>query len=227
MSQSDITTATPGAAAAPAAPAVQIPEDYEELKSYRDRYNQLAETITPYLDDIRPIIEDDESREFWRSARSTYEQQKEARKPRLTPELEMIRDEFKETLTPLVEYVGSERTAKERAEQERIASAQQANLDYAKRLVAERPQLAEDDYAGIGMLAAYAANRNISLEEAYKRAGDRFASAPPPKEKPPTSLRGDGAAPGVPGESKLPPIKSTVDLRKRLANNLRAAGMKG
>ena len=50
------------------------PDDYAELKGYRDKYNALAETISPYIDDIRPIIENEEDREYVRTARRRHPQ---------------------------------------------------------------------------------------------------------------------------------------------------------
>jgi hypothetical protein len=223
---------TPGAVA-PSAPQVTYPEDYEELKGYRDRYNSLAETLSPYVDDIRPIIEDEDRRNFWREANKTYEDRLKAREPEIAPEFQPLVKHFEEKFAPVVEYATNqqkreaEAAAKAEAETKGAAeAAQRANLEYAKKLAAERPDLADDEFAGIGMLAAYAANRGISLEEAWNRKGSSMG-APVKREKPPTSLRGDAAAPGVPGESTEPKITSMKGLTKRLASNLRAAGMKG
>jgi hypothetical protein len=216
--------ATPSPGVSPAAPSV--PQDYEELKKFREDYEPTIAAIAPYIDDIRPIVENERTREFLRKARTTYEKELESQAPQLSPELSMVRDEFRRELDPIVGYIKDERKAKEYAAAKAKEEAGQANLAYANRLVAERPDLAEDDYAGIQMLASYAAPRGISLEEAWKRKGTSLG-APAPKVAPPRSLRGDAAAPGVPGESKEPPIKSARDLTRRLAANLRAGGMKG
>lgn len=214
----------------PPAPGPQIqyrePDDYQELRSRAAQFDQLSATLSPYIDDIRPIIEDEETRNFIRSARETLKQQQELRKPQIDPGLAQIRDEFRSVLEPVVGYVNSERTAKEQAATDSKNAALAANTAYAQRLAAERPDLAEDDYAGIGMLAAYAQHRGISLEEAWNRKGGSL-SAPVKRATPPTSLRGDAAAPGVPGESRNERITGPKDLRSRLAANLRAGGMKG
>lgn len=209
-----------------AEPQYREPEDYQELRATALRYQQLNEQLSPYIDDIRPIIEDEETRNFIRTARETLKQQQELRKPQIDPGLAQIRDEFRSVLEPVVGYVNSEREAKELTKKQAEDAAQAANVAYAQRLAAERPDLAEDNYAGIGMLAAYAANRKISLEEAWNSQNGRF-SAPQKRVTPPTSLRGDAAAPGVPGESRAEPIRGPKDLRARLRANLVAAGMKG
>lgn len=216
-------------------PQVQYrePDDYKELQGYRDRYNQLSETLAPYVDDIRPIIENEGDREYWRTARKSRDLLQQQQEPTMDPQFRPLVDHFEKQFAPVVEYATNaqkrEREAAEATERETKAESDKAfkaNEDYARRLIADRPDLAEDNFAGVGMLAAYAANRGISLEEAWTRKGNTLG-APPKKVTPPTSLRGDAAAPGVPGESKAPPIKSKVDLRNRLAANLRAGGMKG
>jgi hypothetical protein len=213
---------TPGA---PPAPAVTYPSDYEELKARAQEYKNFREALAPYEDDILPIVQDEDTRKFWRSARETYQQRLAAQEPQLDPAMAKVRDEFKTALDPIVEYIGSERKAKEDSKKAAEEAAQRANVDYAQRLAAERPDLAEDNFAGIGMLAAYAANRGMSLEDAYKTAGSRF-SAPPARKAPPTALRGEAAAPGVPGESRQEKATTLKGIRQRLADNLRA-GMKG
>lgn len=219
----------------PGQPTVQYrePDDYAELKGYRDRYNALSETLAPYVEDIRPIIEDEGSREYWRTARKSRDLLQQQQEPQMDPQFAPLVSHFEKQFAPVVEYATNaqkrEREATEAKENETKAEQQKsfkANEDYARRLIAERPDLAEDNFAGVGMLAAYAANRGISLEEAWTRKGNTMG-APAKKVTPPTSLRGDSAAPGVPGESKAPAIKSRVDLTRRLAANLRAGGMKG
>ncbi len=211
------TSATPPVTA----PAVTYPSDYEELKAAKTEYENFRAALAPYEDDILPIVQDEDTRKFWRSARETYQQRLAAQEPQLDPGIAKVRDEFKAALDPIVEYIGSERSAKEQTKKAAEEAAQRANVDYAQRLAAERPDLAEDNFAGIGMLAAYAANRGVSLEEAYKTAGSRF-SAPPARKAPPTALRGDAAAPGVPGESQKERATTLKGLRQRLADNLRS-----
>lgn len=219
----------------PGVPAVQYrdPEDYAQAKADAQRYIELRDTIAPYVDDIRPIVEDEAQREYWRTARRTRETLQQQQEPQMDPQFRPLVDHFERQFAPVVEYATNaqkrEREAAEAKENEtkaEQATAFKANEDYARRLIVERPDLAEDTFAGIGMLAAYAANRGISLEEAWTRKGNTLG-APPKKVTPPTSLRGDAAAPGVPGESKASKITSRAGLQARLAANLRAGGMKG
>lgn len=201
---------------APATPTV--PDDYEELKAFRA---QVEQTIAPYWEDIRPIVEDEAQRTFWKQARQNYEAAQKTVEPDIPDELKPVVDRFEKRLSPLVDYLEAERKSKEDAQKAQLETAQKANLEYAQRLAAERPDLAEDNYAGIEMLAAYASKRGYSLEDAWKRIGNSF-SAPVKREAPPRSLRGSATAPGVPAESETPKGSSRTDILNRLKTNIRA-----
>jgi hypothetical protein len=218
-----VTDPSPQATPESTAPAVTYPSDYEELKREVQARREAFSQLEPYADVIERIVQDPDKYTFAKSALETYDERLEKQKPQYTPELALLREEVGKELTPVLEYVNSERTAKEQAKKDAEQAAQQANVAYAQRLAAERPDLAEDNFAGIGMLAAYAANRGVSLEDAYKSAGSRFSAPPPAKKTPPASLRGDTAAPGVPGESRQEKATTLSSMRKRLADNMRAA----
>lgn len=204
-----------------AAPATTVPDDYEELKAFRDNYRPFLEKIAPVWEDISPLVDSDEEREYVRQARQARTRMLEEQKPKLTPELQRIRDEFATELQPVIDWAKAEKEAKQSWEQSQQQQAQQANLDYAKRLVAERPDFAEDNYAVINMLAQYAFRDKLSLEEAYKRNIGRFAGAAPKREPPPRSLSAGAAAPGIPGESTAPKAKTRKDFRARLIANMK------
>lgn len=210
-----------------AAPSQSIPDDYEELKAFRAQFEPGLRAIAPYWDEyVKPIIEDEQEREFLKTARASRQQFIDSQKPKLSPEMQLVRDEFESKLTPIVEYVQSERQQREDASKASVAAAEQANIAYAQRLIAERPDLAEENYWGMHSLAALAARDKISLEDSWKRYSSRF-SGPTPKREPPTSLRSGEAAPGVPGPSQEPRITNKRGIVSRLAQNLRAAGVKG
>jgi phosphopantothenate synthetase len=217
-----VTDPSPQATPESTAPAVTYPSDYEELRNRVSAYERTMAQLEPYADLIEPIVSDDDRRTFMKSALETYNERLEKQKPQYTPELALLREEVGKELTPVLEYVNSERTAKEQAKKDQEAAATAANLAYAQRLVAERPELARNNNAGVLMLASIAQMRGLSLEDAYKAEGDLFV-APPAKKAPPTSLRGDAAAPGVPGESRQEKATTLSSMRKRLADNMRAA----
>lgn len=216
----------PPAAPSPS-PAIQEPADYQELRQFRDTYTPALQAIAPFWDDyVKPLLEDESEREFYKTARESRKQYLEQQKPKLTPELELIREEFRAELDPIVEYVRGNKTERENATKAAQEAAQAANVEYGRRLLAERPDLGEDGMWGMHALATLAQRDNISLEDAWKRHGSRFAGPAPKREAPP-SMRGAAAAPGVPGPSTEKPIRNARDLTSRLAANLRAGGMKG
>lgn len=225
----------------PGQPQVQYrePDDYKELQGYRDRYNQLSETLAPYVDDIRPIIENEGDREYWRTARKSRDLLQQQQEPQMDPQFAPLVSHFEKQFAPVVEYATRQQqreadaeTAKQRDTEAATKAALEKNREYCNRIISERPEDFASDSAGnlnrnMKHLIALAASEGLSIEDAWKEFGsDRF-QARPKAVKPPTSLRGDAAAPGVPGESKQPKITSKIGLRNRLAANLRAGGMKG
>lgn len=223
MNENAITT-TPSEQAAvtqPAAPSSSVPEDYEELKQFRATYQPALEAIAPHWEDIRPIIEDEAERNYWRSARETRQAIQERQKPKLTPELELIRDEFRGELGPVVEFVKNQQQERQRQTEAAQKQSLDTNYAYAQRLVAERPELGEHNFAGINMLAQLAYRDGRSLEDTWKEYGSMFA-ARVEKATPPPSLHGGAASPGIPGPSTQPRITSRKGLRERLAANIKA-----
>lgn len=212
---------TPGQSVATPTIVEKIPEDYEQLKALRDR---IENEIGPVWDEFRPMLEDENRREFVKRAFKAYETQLEEADD--TPSwfknsMKGIREEF----APVVSYVNQEEAAKKARAEAETKRLNDENLAFASRLSAERPDLVENNYAKMHMLAAFAAREQISLEEAWKREGASFAK-PVGRSKPVESLSAGNSAPGVPGPSSEQPIKSRKDLRNRMAASLRAS-MKG
>lgn len=217
----------------PAAPPAAIPADYEDLKAFRQ---SVEEKVLPYWDDIVPLLEDEDTRTFTRSAIETYRDRKKAIEPQLPPELEMFEKRLESKFGGVVEYVESNRkrdqeaaAADERAKADVVAANQAANTAYAQRIISERPEFAQEDYKLMRRLAALSANEGLSIEEGYKEFGPLFGVKPKAVEKP-TSLRGDGATPGVPGESALPAPKTQRERLARMRENMSktfAAGGRG
>jgi hypothetical protein len=228
--------------AEPAAPTVRevVPQDYEELKAFRASFE---EKVLPYWDDLKPILEDEDARTFTRSALETYRDRQKRQEPEISPELQPLVSRFEKDLGPIVEYVNADRAAKAEAKAaaDREVETQQkaafaANKAYAERIMAERADFRNADGFPSPMmedLIILAAQRKMSIEDAYKEYGPRYFGVKPqavqePREKrPPTSLRGDAAAPGVPGESTAPKPQSQKERLARMRANMVAAGGRG
>lgn len=235
----------PGASAAP---TITVPADYESLREFHERYGQYGpalDLVRDNFDTIRPLLEDENEREFYTNARKAREAVAPPA-PTMSPEMQAFRDDLRKEFGPTLDWVGSQREAAEKkikddeVEKYRAQEASNnANRAYAQRIIAEQPKIFGfvTDEAGsqvvnpnMKRLVAMAAAEGLSVEDAYKNFGAELFGVKPravEREKPPASLRGDTAAPGVPGESTEPPIRTKGQLAKRLANNLRAAGMKG
>lgn len=242
---------TPGAQE-PAAPIVRevVPSDYEELKAFK---SSVEAQLTPYWDVIQPILEDEDARTFTKSALETYNERKQKLEPALPPELEMFEKRLEGKFGGVVEYVNQQRQEREaaaeakRKEEEAAQQATfQANKAYAERIMAERAEFRNADGGPSPMmedLIILAAQRKMSVEDAYKEYGPRYfgiklqsvpdpsipeaAEPARPKRTPPTSLRGDAAAPGVPGESAAPRPTNNKERLARMKANIVAASAGG
>jgi hypothetical protein len=205
---------------APGADSVPDPRDARiaELERYYNESRQIFDRIAPYEEDVRAILDDEDYREFQRSARKSYfetrQAQEKAREQELPPEYRKLLEEIDGRLKPALEEVGvlrKDREARTAREQEEAKAAQQTfisqNLEYAQRLVSEQG-LTSEEINDLGRFAkvlhdetvAAGAPRFVPLEEAFKRLYGRAAAK---KEAPtPRSLRARSAAPGVPSASR-------------------------
>ncbi len=227
----------------PAAPPVSIqePEDYQELKNFRASFD---EKIAPYWADIQPILEDEDTRTFVRSARETYADRQRRQEPQIPVEFQPVVTRFESQLGPIVEYVNADRAEKlaaKTAKDAEVEAAQKAgfatNKAYAERIMAERADFRNADGNPSEMmedLIILAAQRKLSIEDAYKSYGPKYFGVKPQAiERPaserraPSSLRGDAAAPGVPGESQQPKPQTQKERLARMRANMIAAGGRG
>ncbi len=200
-------TVIPGGA--PSSPDIN-PEEYRNLLEYTQQVSPFIEAVTPYAERVTRYVQDEGFRQFVDQAQEAYDAQLARLK----------KTEIPDTIRPLYDMmkpVVDDYQSRLQREQQTVAQQQQQavaqNLDYAKKLVAENPALAEDNYAGVTMLAGWAAQQGITLEDAWKRKGQLFTA---PTSAPPRSLHDGAAAPHVPGASKAAPIKSKSELKARL-----------
>lgn len=219
---SDVNAPVVAPAPAPAAPP-SVPADYEELKNFK---RSVEEKVLPYWDDIEPILSDEDTRTFTRTAIETYRDRQKRLEPELSPELSVFEKRLESKFGDVVEYVAGEKRSRaeaaaaiEKENADKVAAYQRTNTAYAERIIAERPEFAADDFKLMRRLAALTAAEGLSLEEGYKEFGTLFGVKPKAVEKP-TSLRGDGATPGVPGESALPKPTTQRERLNRMRENM-------
>lgn len=208
---------------APAAAPQYDPEYVAQLERYALQAQQQFAALEPYQDDVRRLVEDSEFRNFYRDSSRAYEQFRKQSEPQIDPQLAAVRDELKAEFRPLIEDHQTRRQREEaqaRADHQKFMDEQFA---YRNRLIAERPDLGPD---GINEIAAYADtlarlnNRNVSLEEAYKKMQSRGAAPP---AAPPPSLRAEHGAPGIPAATPPSDLESwRKDFHGTLTARLRA-----
>lgn len=224
-------------------PTVQYrePEDYQNLRGVAERYNELTEILGTDLDLIKDIVADEDTRTFTRSAIQTYRERQKAAEPAIDPTFQPLVSHFEQKWSPVVEYVNELRTERESAAAAKKAEADAeqargfaANKAYAERIMAEREDFRTADgnpSPQMEDLIILAAQRKLSIEDAYKEYGPKYFGVKPqvvrePSErKPPSSLRsGD---PGVPGESTQPKAQTQKERLARMRANMIAAGGRG
>lgn len=215
--------------------APSIPDDYEALRAKAAEYDSLRpalEQIAPYYDEfIKPIVEDEERRNYTKMAWEARKRQLEAAEPELTPELRAFEKRMEARYGPVADFIRQQDENNKRYEAEQNKRAYDENVSYGLRLKAEHPELMENNNFGMWSLIQAAEANKISLEEAFKRFGSAFTRPDPgvPKKdaKNYTSgLHGTGQ-PGIPGESK--PVerpRTRAGMTQHIAAQLRA-GMKG
>lgn len=135
--------------------------------------------------------------------------------------------EIPEDIKPLYDKVSYlenfVRKQEQGVEQQRKAEQQEAfsrDYQYAQRLAAERPDLLEDNGWAISALKGFADQNKLTLEQAWKKVGTRFAK-PQKQASPPGSLRADAGEIGIPGRSDTQAASTEMSLRDRLLMEFR------
>lgn len=220
------------------APTVRIeaPADYEELRAFRQSFE---EKILPHWDTLRPILEDDDERTFYEQARKTRQRLREEAEPELSPELATFEKRLEGKFGGVVEYVQSVREREAAAEKQRDADANaekqrgfESNKAYAQRIMAERADFRNADGGPSPMmedLIILAAQRHLTLEDAYKEYGPRYFGVKPQAVDKPRVERSQERSlrsgdPGVPGESSAPKATTQKDRLARMRANMINAG---
>ena len=191
-----------------------------ELERFYSETAPFLETLRPYEEDIKGLVEDEDLRNFTRSSREQYlrlrEERKKAQEPAVDPAIKAAADLFYERVKPELEYVGKLRERETPEYQAKIQAEEQTNrfvsenLEYANRLKADHG-LSEADILRVGRFAKAlheesgpeGQRRFVPLEEAWREM-QRYGNVASSKPSTPRSLRAHSATPGIPGGS-VPP----------------------
>lgn len=181
------------------------------------QYESVLQQLAPYASEIQELFfdADPSERAFLQQARKLYKEQG-SQTPELPPELKAIHDD----VVYLKDYVSEARKAQEQQQKAAQQESFARDYQYAQRLAAERPDLLEDNGWAISALKGYADQNHLTLEQAWKKVGSRFAK-PQKQAAPPSSLRGDAGEIGIPGRSDTQAASTEMSLRDRLLMELR------
>ena len=209
--------ATAPAAAAPSIDPAEYARLQEEVSQYRSTWAQLE----PHADRINRLISDEDFRNFNDQSYDTYKTMREKRnEPEPLPE--NLRPMY-EKIEKLDSFVSTLQSREAQAAKDEEAKWTQENLDYAKRLSAEHPHLKEGN--SLVRVAAFADSmarvegRRVGIEEAWKA----MQSFNPQSAPPPTSLRADSGAVGIPDKSSRDASRYTKDFHGAIVEDLKRA----
>lgn len=200
-----------------AAASTSVEPTVEQLRQELAARDAVLQQLAPYAQEIQEFFFDADptEREFLKQARSIYKDQGKSQ-PHIAEDIKPLYDK----VSYLEDFV---REQKQGAEQQHKAAQQEAfarDYQYAQRLAAERPDLLDDNGWAISALKGFADQNKITLEQAWKKVGTRFAK-PAKTAAPPSSLRADAGEIGIPGRSDTQTASTEMSLRDRLLMELR------
>lgn len=199
-------------------PSTSVEPSLEQLQREIAARDAVLQQLAPYAQEIQELFFEatPEERAFLKQARGIYKEQGSTSGPQIADEMKPLYDK----VSYLEDFV---RKQEQSVEQQRKNEQQEAfarDYQYAQRLAAERPDLLEDNGWAISALKGYADQNRLTLEQAWKKVGSRFAK-PSKAAAPPTSLRADAGEIGIPGRSDTQAASSDMSLRDRLLMELR------
>jgi hypothetical protein len=200
----------------PPAPPVYDDQEIQILRQKAAAYDNLDGRLSPYVDDIKDIVDDEEFRNFYRQTRDSYKEAKQrATANQISPELAPLAKK----LDRLDAFVSTLETREKEAAKASEAEYIRVQQEYARKLKADH-NLDNDD---IEALAAVAIQKKTNLEGAWNFMNSKFKISPIKEDAPPRSLRASEAIPGVPGRSSEPPVSDRDTFLARLRKNAKRA----
>lgn len=222
-----------GALTPPSTPAID-PQEYtrlqqraRELEQYQQETQAVFEQLSPHSARIKRMVEDENAARLFDDSLASYEAMQARHKPKLGDEWNPENNPWLKKIDELYDEVKGFRKQSDEyqnAQQQQVNQRLLAeNTKISEQLIEKYPHLAENDYAGIKMIASYGIQNKLSfsdaasaLEPAYRRDA---------KTEP--TLRSNVGAPGVPGASER--REENIDLVARatelIRNEQRKAGM--
>jgi len=183
----------------------QLTAELEDLRAYRARSEQFLEQLTPHEARIKKLLEDGDAARVFDDSVSAYDRIREERKPKLPIEWDPEQNPLLKRMMKVADTVDSWDTRSKQLEQQQAVEANQRVVHeattYAEQLIKDVPQLAENNFAGIKSIAAFATQSNLAFKDAAEQLMPVFRRQ---QTTPPKSLRPNQGAPGVPQRSEKP-----------------------
>lgn len=209
----------PSAAVAPSVDPALL-QAQQELQQYRTAIDALQ----PHADIVARLMEDPDAAKLINESLSAYDTIRR-QQPQIPDEIRPVYDKVSYLSDKLDSYEKERDKAAAAAQAAKDAEAQaqlQVEMAYASRLIAEHPELQENNYRAIRTIKQYANEDGISFESAYKRYGNSFTKNKA-ESAPPASLRADAGEIGIPAQSRATGTDGPLDFRRLLLDRLKKA----
>lgn len=191
-------TSAPSAAVVPSVDPALL-QAQQELAQYRSAIDALQ----PHADIVARLVEDENAAKLIKDTLTAYETINK-QQPQIPDEVRPLYDKVTYLTDKWDSYEKQQQQAAAAAQSQKDAENQaqlQVEMAYASRLIAEHPELQENNYRAIRTIKQYANEDGISFENAYKRYGNQFVTNKA-ESAPPSSLRADAGEIGIPAQSR-------------------------
>lgn len=221
----DNSSQTQGGGAGLPAPSPSIdPNEYaqmqarlNELETYHRESQEVFNQLQPHSARIKRLIEDESAQRIFDDGLSAYEAMQQRNKPKLSDEWNPEVNPYLQKIEKVYEVVNNfeqksaqyEQTQRDEANQRLLAE----NTKLSEQLVEKFPHLAEQNYAGISMIASYGLQNKMSFADAARALEPVYR-----RETSEPNLRPELGAPGIPGDSHK---DGNVDMVQRAAELIR------
>jgi hypothetical protein len=194
-----------------------IMAELEELRSYRTEAQQVFDQLTPHQARIKRMLEDPTAAQIYDDSLSSYDMLQQRNKPKLSqewdPETNPYLKKIDEVYDTVKNFSKQSETYQKQQQDEINQRLLQENTKLSEQLVEKFPHLAEQNYAGISMIASYGLQNKMSFADAARALEPVYR-----RESAEPTLRSGAGVSGVPGASEK---GDNVDMVQRAAELIR------
>jgi hypothetical protein len=195
----------------------QMQARLSELENYQLESQEVFNQLQPHSARIKRLIEDETAQRIFDDSLSAYESMQQRNKPKLSDEWNPEVNPYLQKLEKVYDVVNNFEQKASQYEQVQQNEANQRllaeNTKLSEQLIEKFPHLAEQNYAGISMIAAYGLQNKMSFSDAARALEPVYR-----RETAEPTLRPELGAPGIPGNSTK---DGEVDMVQRAAELIR------